>query len=106
MFNANKEITGGSNLSDPEKAEIAKAARGFEAMFVNMLFKQMKESMLDEFKDEEGEGFFGADTLESVSDLAFAQDVSQKGSGIGIARMLYYQLTGGEELEPDRKSVV
>lgn len=70
-------------------------------MFVNMLFKQMKQSMLDEFKsDDENNEFFGADTLESVSDLAFAQDVAQKGTGIGIARMLYSQLTGGEILEP------
>jgi Rod binding domain-containing protein len=97
----NTSVSKGKNLNESEKAEIAKAARGFEAMFVNMLFKQMKQSMLDEFKsDDKDNEFFGADTLESVSDLAFAQDVAQKGTGIGIARMLYSQLTGGEILEP------
>lgn len=99
LLKAGSNISKGKNLSEVEKAEIAKAARGFEAMFVNMLFKQMKQSMLDEFKDDKGDDFFGADTLEGVSDLAFAEDVAKKGTGIGIARMLYSQLTGGDELQ-------
>ena len=34
--------TAGKNMSDAEKTELAKAARGFEAIFVNMMMKEMK----------------------------------------------------------------
>ena len=40
--------TNPSHLSDAEKTQYAKAARGFESMFVSMMMKQIKESMLDD----------------------------------------------------------
>ncbi len=100
LLNVNTKVSGGANLSDEEKAEIAKAARGFEAMFINMMYKQMRESMLEGLEDEEdGSEYFGADTLQGFSDIAFAQELAGKG-GIGIADMLYSQLTGGGKLQP------
>lgn len=37
-----------SHLSEEEKTKYAQAARGFESIFVSMLFKQMRESLTDE----------------------------------------------------------
>lgn len=83
-------------LTAVQKAEYEKAARGFESMFVNMMFKQMKQSQLGEKK---GTDEFGGDTLSSYTDMLFADQVSKTGKGIGIAEMLYETLTGGEKLQ-------
>lgn len=85
------------NLTDKEKAEIEKAARGFESLFVNMLIKEMKSGMLED-KDSEDKFGFGFDILEEYTDLALAEHISKSGKGIGIAEMLYKNLTGGELL--------
>lgn len=86
-----------SNLSDSEKKELEKAARGFEAMFLNMMLKEMKKGMLDE-EGEEGEMTFGADTLSGYTDMLFTDELSKKGTGMGLAEMIYSQLTGGDKL--------
>lgn len=81
-------------MSERDKAEIGKAARGFESLFINMMLKEMKAAMLNE--DEEGEEgmTFGADTLKGYTDMLFADDMSKVGKGIGIADTIYKQLTG------------
>ncbi len=79
-------------LTDKEKQEYAKAAKGFESMFVHLMMKQMKEAMLK--KDEkEGDMSFGADTLSNFTDLQFADYVTQNG-GTGFANVVYKHLTG------------
>lgn len=84
------------NLTDKERQEYAKAAKGFESMFVHLMMKQMKEAMLK--KDEkEGDMSFGADTLSNFTDLQFADYVTQNG-GMGFANVVYKHLTGGEEM--------
>lgn len=85
--------TKGRNLSDSDKAGFAKASRGFEAIFVNLMLKQMKAAMLSKEKDEEAMNF-GADTLEGYADMLFAEEVSKIGKGIGIAEAMYLNLTG------------
>ncbi len=83
------------DLSLEERAHYEKAARGFESMFVNMLIKQMKSSMLEEKKEE---NTFGADTLGSYTDMLLSDDISKTGKGIGIAEMIFKQMTGGNEI--------
>ncbi len=98
-------IKSGKKLSDSEKAAFEKASRGFESMFVNMLFKGMKESMLKSMDDEESESMtFGADTLEGYTDTLFSDDVSKSGKGIGIAQMIYKNLTGEDLQSVTQKS--
>lgn len=86
------------NLSESEKAEYAKAARGFESLFVNMLMKNMKEAMIDSFSDDKSEEqmTFGADTLEGYTDMLFSDQISNTGKGMGIAEMIFKQMTGSE----------
>lgn len=80
------------NLTDTEKAGFEKAARGFESMFIHMMYKQMKNAMLD--KPSDADKSFGADTLSGFTDLKFTEQLSNSGTGIGIAKLIYQQLTG------------
>lgn len=82
------------NLSKEDKAGFAKASRGFEAIFINLMLKQMKQAMLSKNEDNEGEIGFGADTLESYADMLFAEEVAKIGKGIGIADSIYQNFTG------------
>lgn len=82
------------NLTDTEKAGFEKAARGFESMFIHMMYKQMKNAMLD--KPSDADKSFGADTLSGFTDLKFTEQLSNSGTGIGIAKLIYQQLTGDQ----------
>jgi Rod binding domain-containing protein len=87
------------NMTAEEKKDAEKAARGFESMFVNMMLKEMKEGLNDDSeKDDEG---LGADTLFSYADMQFSDQISKNGTGIGVASMLYKNLTG-EDLPEQR----
>lgn len=90
----------GETLTPEQKTEFAKAARGFESMFVQMMMKQMKEAQLDEDESDKEDGMmsFGADTLQGYADMQFSDYVAKSGKGIGIADQLYGMLTGGEKL--------
>lgn len=79
-------------VSENDKKDIEKAARGFESMFINMMLKEMKSAMLN--KEENSEMTFGASTLEGYADMLFSDEISGSGNGIGIAEMIYKQLTG------------
>lgn len=85
------------NYSNEDKQKLAETTRGFEALFVNMMFKGMKESMVDSFKEKDEQDItFGEDTLSGYTDMLFADEVSRSKDGIGIAKMMYKQLTGEE----------
>lgn len=92
------QIVGKTKMPKAEKAKMAEAARGFEAMFLNMLMKEMKGSVKSMGADKENLTTFGAETLEGYNDMAFADEMSKVGKGMGIAEMIFKQLTGGEEL--------
>jgi Rod binding domain-containing protein len=84
------------NLSADDKKDLAKAARGFEAIFINMMLKEMKQGMLED--EDKGDGGFGSDTLRGYMDMQLSDELSKQGPGIGIAQMIYSQLSGGEKL--------
>lgn len=82
-----------ANMSGEDKAGYAKAARGFESLFLHLMMKEMRQAMLDD-EDKEENMSFGADTLEGYSNMLFSDQVSNTGTGIGIAEKIYYHLTG------------
>jgi Rod binding domain-containing protein len=88
------------SLRPEDKAKFAQAARGFESMFINLLWKEMKNAMLDQDSEDSESLSFGSDTLETYTDLSFSEELSKIGSGIGIAEKIYEFLTGGEKLSP------
>ena len=78
-------------LTDAKKQEYARASRGFESLFIHLMLKEMKRSMLEEKKDSET---FGANTMMGYADMAMADQISSTGSGIGIAKKIYRYYTG------------
>jgi len=80
----------GKNLSEKDKKDIDKVARGFESLFLNMMIKEMKSAQLEESDD----GGFGSDVLMDYSNLLFADQISNAGTGIGIAQKVYESMTG------------
>jgi soluble lytic murein transglycosylase-like protein len=93
------EIVGKREMPKAEKARMAQAARGFEAMFLNMLLKEMKTGIKNLEGDKENLATFGAETLEGYNDMQFADEMSKVGKGMGIAEMIYKQLTNGDDLQ-------
>lgn len=90
-------------IDEKKRKEIEKAARGFESMFVNMMFKGMKEAMLDKGNmlggdEEDSSNGYKMDSLMEYTDMMMSDNISKTGNGIGIASRIYEQLTGGEKL--------
>ena len=86
-------------LDSSKNAEIKKAAEGFEAIFLNMMIKEMKMPLFDGGKNisgAEGSDNFGANTLQSYFAMLFSEQIAKNGNGIGIADLIYKQLTGKE----------
>ena len=87
----------GRQYSNEEKIKLAETTRGFESIFVNMMNKGMREALVDSFKDDKKEDMsFGGNILDGVMDMAFADYVTNSRNGIGLAQMLYKQLTGDD----------
>jgi Rod binding domain-containing protein len=98
ITNADKHLSGTSatkNLSQEEKLKIAKTAKDFESMMTAMMLKSMNQTTEDGMF---GEGSFGGDVLDTVFETEMAKQMT-KGSGMGIAEVLYKKITN-EDLDP------
>jgi len=74
---------------DPPK--VKKVAQDFEAMFVGMMLKSMRETL---GKDKLTGGGHGEETFRSLLDQEYAQAAARSGS-IGLAQMMEKELTHG-----------
>ena len=73
---------------DADDARLRKACADFEAIFLNMLFKQMKASTAQS-------GLFPASIERNLYESMFFEKAAEqisRGRGTGIGRMLYEQL--------------
>ena len=75
--------------NDP--AKVKKVAQDFEAVFVGMMLKSMRETV---GKDKLTGGGHGEETFRSLLDQEYAQAATRNG-GIGLAPMLEKELTRG-----------
>ena len=91
----------GGDASDAEvaaqRAELRKAAQDFEAMFINLVLKEMRP-------DEEEDGLFGSSTAGNIYREMFDTELSKTMSGsgqLGLAEMIERQVAQslGIELE-------
>lgn len=89
----------GTTLTTENKEKIKQAAKGFEAIFINFFLKEIKsglfgqnQSMLSS-EDEENLSF-GSDTLLGYNQMLFAEHIANASNGIGIADLIYKNLTG------------
>ncbi|MGB9701457.1 MAG: transglycosylase SLT domain-containing protein [Candidatus Kapaibacteriota bacterium] len=88
-----------SNLTNEQKAEIEKASKGFESIFLSFFLKEIKGGLLgtesdESSKDSEGMYSFGAGTLQGYNQMLLSEYVANSGNGIGIANLIYKSLTG------------
>lgn len=83
--------TVGLSLAGPsateQKAELAKAAKAFEAIFARQLIGSMRQSSL-------GDDLTGSDAVNQFQDMADSRtaDAMAEHGGLGIAQMLLQQL--------------
>ena len=74
-----------------DRARIREAAEMFEAHFLQMLFREMRRTNFNE------NGFFSRDNAQNIwtdmLDEIMADQASQTNGGMGIADMIYKQMT-------------
>ncbi len=87
-----KKLIKKENLTEEDKKNLDKVARGFEAIFLNMMIKEMRKSQLN----EDDEDAFGSDILMDYSNLLLSEQISNTDKGIGLAKEIYKNLTGEE----------
>ncbi|KAB3526662.1 rod-binding protein [Alkaliphilus serpentinus] len=75
----------------PEDSKrLMEVCQQFEAIFVNMMFKQMRATVIDGGLTEKSNA---RDIYQSLHDEQLSEEIS-KGQGIGLAKELYNQLSG------------
>jgi len=85
---ADKTAIGKSALSERDK-KLKKACADFEAILVYQLLKTMRQTIP---KGGLLNGSHGKDTYEMMFDQKIADDLSRKGQGLGLQKILYNQL--------------
>ena len=88
--NFKKALEKAQNSNDDEA--LKKVCQEFESIFVNMMFKTMREaSGFDEGEDALVEKSYGRGIFEDMRDEELSKKIA-KGGGIGIADVMYKQL--------------
>ncbi len=77
-------------VDEKAKAKLQKAAKDFEAIFVNYLLQSMRKTVQ---KDEEEGGGFGGEMMLEMFDQELSKNISRK-SSLGFGEMLYKKMTG------------
>ncbi len=88
-----------ANLTTENKEKIKQAAKGFEAIFINFFLKEIKSGLFGQNEsmfsgEDNNEMSFGSDTLLGYNQMLFAEHITNAGGGIGIADLIYKNLTG------------
>lgn len=79
----------GSAMTREDKEKLQKACQEFEAIFLNMMLKQMRASVMEGGFTEKSHA---REIFEEMHDEELAKAMSQ-GKGMGLAQQLYQQLT-------------
>uniref|UniRef100_A0A832DGN8 Murein transglycosylase n=1 Tax=Ignavibacterium album TaxID=591197 RepID=A0A832DGN8_9BACT len=92
ITNPNKHISQVQTQSyqkNVDKKKLADASKQFESLLTSMMLKSMSQTTGGLFGDES----FGGDFFESIFQFEIANQIS-KGKGIGVADMIYKNITG------------
>jgi soluble lytic murein transglycosylase-like protein len=92
ITNPNKHISPVQTQSyqkNVDKKKLADASKQFESLLTSMMLKSMSQTTGGLFGDES----FGGDFFESIFQFEIANQIS-KGKGIGVADMIYKNITG------------
>ncbi|HOD35767.1 MAG TPA: rod-binding protein [Syntrophales bacterium] len=76
--------------SAEEEKKLKKACADFEAIFISLMFRTMRQTV-------PASGYFkampGKDVYNMMMDQKLAEDLAHRGGGLGIQELLYNQLT-------------
>jgi flagellar protein FlgJ len=75
---------------EKDDKKLMEACRNLEAVFVNMMFKQMQNTVQ---KTELTDGGFGEDIFSDMLLEKYSEEAT-KGTGLGLAQTMYKQLSG------------
>lgn len=75
-----------SSKTTEDKEKLMKASKDFESVFVNMMLKQMRSTVQDGGLIEKSTG---REMFESMYDEEISKSISEKGDGIGLAKLIY-----------------
>jgi flagellar protein FlgJ len=84
----NKAMDGTDSV---KKEEVLEACRSFESYFIQTMFREMRKTSMD------AGGLFAKSNAENIFTDMLDEEVSKQsaeGGGIGLAAMMYRQLTG------------
>ncbi len=76
---------GGAGLTEKQRLQAKKVSQDFEALFVGMMMKSMRETV---GKDKLTGGGHGDDVYRSMLDQEYAAASVKRGGGLGIAKMI------------------
>jgi len=86
-----RTMAGSDEQREMNRAQIREAAEMFEAHFLQMMFREMRRTNFNE------DGFFARNNAENIwtdmLDEVLADQASQTNNGMGIANMIYQQMT-------------
>lgn len=80
-----------------EDKDLKKVAQDFESIFINMMLKTMRSTVVEGGFIEKS---FGTKAYESMLDEEMSKEMSKSG-GLGIAEMVYKSLVRRSEMESD-----
>ncbi len=78
-----------SRYSEEELKKIKKACADFESIFTYQLLKTMRKTIPE---TKTGVSNYGKDTYTMMMDQKLAENISAKGDGLGLQKVLYEQL--------------
>jgi flagellar protein FlgJ len=94
------DVTGKKKAEELKK--IKKACQDFESIFTYYLLKTMRQTVP---KGSSITGSAGRDTYYMIMDQKVAEDLSRKGNGLGLNKLLYEQMTKNYKKEDDGNTI-
>ncbi|MFO7569593.1 MAG: rod-binding protein [Smithellaceae bacterium] len=80
-----------SRYNEEELKKLKKSCADFESIFTYQLIKTMRATIP---KGEKIGESYGKETYTMMMDQKLAEEISSKGDGLGLKKVLYEQLTG------------
>jgi flagellar protein FlgJ len=91
-----------SKNSGEETRKLKKVCQDFESIFTYNLLKNMRNTIP---KGSESNQLAGKDTYNMIMDQKVAEEISKKGNGVGIQKMLFDQLNKNNVKEVPGKNI-
>lgn len=97
-----RQSDGTAGLSDKQRQQLKKVSQDFEALFVGMMMKSMRETV---GKDKLTGGGHGEEVYRSMLDQEYAAASVKRGEGLGLAKMIEKDLVRQESRRVPRRTI-